>query len=635
MADPDYIDGTKAWQWSWSSDGTTGWTDIPNVTGGIYTPNVTVVGLYLQATATYNDRESTLTTRTASRATADPVLVTGEVNSAPRFLDRSPERFVNENAVPNAPVGDPVAAEDEDGDTLTYSMSGTDTDSFDINEDTGQISVADGTALDYETKTSYEVSVEATDPDGASDSVNVVIMVNDVDEPPSFIVDNTELEYAENGTSSVTTFTATDPEGGDIGWALSADDADLFSIDGGALSFNDSPDFESAADENVDNVYNLTIGASDAAGNLTEVDVTITVTNVDEAGTVTLSSFEPEEEVRITATLADPDGIASNVRWQWARSSDGSTGWVDIDEATSGIYTPVPADAYHYLRATANYEYRESATVTKTVAAATDEPVVGIPHINRGPEFVNQDPTDRTVNENSAEAALVGNPVEAVDADNDVLVYTISGVDAGSFDVIAATGQITVGAGTSLDFETRTSYMVTLTVSDPSGASDTIDVDVKVTNVDEPPTIDLTVPGPEREDAAYQENNTSPVASYTVGGQTEGFEWSLSGIDAGNFSISNSGVLTFNSPPDYENPTDNDRNNEYLISVNATDSDDKTGTTAVTDVNDTGEAAVGTYDQNADGTIDRDEALRAIRDYFSDVITKDEVLAVIMSYFIG
>ena len=639
LADPDYIDGTKAWQWSWSSDGTTGWTDIPNATGGIYAPNVTIVGLYLQATATYNDRQSPATTRIASTASANPVLAKGDVNSAPRFLDRTPERSVNENAAADAPVGDPVAAEDEDSDTLTYSMTGTDADSFDIDVDTGQISVAEGTAFDYESTISYSVTVEATDPDGDSDSVDVAIMVNDVDEPPSFTVDNTELEYAENGAGSVTTFTATDPEGGDIGWGLSDDDADLFSIDGGALSFASSPDFESPADEDTDNVYNLTIGASDAEGNLTEVDVTVTVINVDEAGTVTLSSLEPEEEVRITAALADPDGIASNIRWQWARSSDGSTGWVDIDEATSGIYTPVPADADHYLRATANYEDRESTTVTKTVAAATDEPVVGIPHINRGPEFVDQDPTDRTVNENSAEAALVGNPVEAVDADNDVLVYTISGVDAGSFDVIAATGQLTVGAGTSLDFETRTSYMVTLTVSDPSGASDTIDVDVEVTNVDEPPTIDLTVPGPEREDAAFQENSTSPVASYTVGGQTEGFEWSLSGIDAGNFSISNSGVLTFNSPPDYENPTDNDRNNEYLISVNATDSDDKTGTTAVTvtvtDVNDTGEAAVGLYDQNADGTIDRDEALRAIRDYFSDVITKDEVLAVIMSYFIG
>ena len=105
--------------------------------------------------------------------------------------------------------------------------------------------MAEGTSLDYETTNSYSVTVQATDPDGASDSVDVVIMVNDVDEPPSFTVDNTELEYAENGTASVTTFTAADPEGGDIGWALSGDDADLFAIDGGALSFNSSPDFES------------------------------------------------------------------------------------------------------------------------------------------------------------------------------------------------------------------------------------------------------------------------------------------------------------------------------------------------------------------------------------------------------
>ena len=377
LADPDFIDGTIAWQWSRSFDGATDWIDIPNATGGIYTPNVTVVGLYLQATATYNDRQSASNTRTASSVTANPVLATGEVNSPPRFLERSPERSVNENAAADAPVGDPVAAEDEDGDTLTYSMSGADADSFGINEDTGQISVADGTALDYETQTSYSVSVEATDPSGESDSVDVVIMVNDVDEPPSFTVDDTALEYAENGTASITMFNATDPEGGDVGWALSGDDSDLFSIDGGALSFNDSPDFESAADENIDNVYNLTIGASDAEGNLTEVDVTVTVTNVDEAGTVTLSSLEPEEGVRITASLADPDGRASNVRWQWARSADRSTGWVDIDEATSGIYTPVPADADHYLRATANYEDRESATVTKTADAATDEPVVG------------------------------------------------------------------------------------------------------------------------------------------------------------------------------------------------------------------------------------------------------------------
>ena len=249
------------------------------------------------------------------------------------------------------------------------------------------------------------------------------------------------------------------------------------------------------------------------------------------------------------------------------------------------------------------------------------------------------DPTTRTVNENSAVAAAVGDPVEAEDLDNDVLVYVLNGDDAELFDVISATGQITVGEGTSLNFEARRNYQVTLTVSDPSGASDTIDVNVDVTDVDEPPEIDITVPGPEREDAAYEENNTSPVATYTVGGLTEDFVWSLSGIDAGNFSISSSGVLTFNETPDYENPTDQDRNNQYLININATDSEGKTGTSpvtiTVTDVNETIAGTAERYDLNDDGAIDRGEALTAIRDYFNDDITKDQVLSVIMRYFIG
>ena len=639
LSDPDGITTQAQWQWSRSSDGLSGWTNISGAATRNYTPVEADVGGYLRAAATYEDAQSVDVEKTAHGISANPVLAKPYINQAPEFLDEEPVRTVNENAAADAPVGDPVAAEDPDDDPLTYALSAADAGSFGIDDSTGQISVPAETSLDFETKSSYAVTVTATDPSDESDSVDVTITVMDVNEPLDVTEGETDLEYAENGTDAVEQFVAVDSEGQDVSWRLSGDDANDFAITGGALTFNSSPDFENPADRGSNNVYNITVGASDTGGRLTEVDVTVTVTNVDEPGTVTLSSLEPEEGVRITAILADPDGIASNIRWQWARSSDGSTGWVDIDEATSGIYTPVPADADHYLRATANYEDRESATVTKTANAATDEPVEGIPYVNRAPTFIDADPTTRTVNENSAVAAAVGDPVEAEDLDNDVLVYVLSGDDADLFEVVAATGQITVGEGTSLNFEARRNYQVTLTVSDPSGASDTIDVDVKVTNVDEPPTIDLTVPGPEREDAAYQENNTSPVAGYTVGGQTEGFEWSLSGIDAGNFSISNSGVLTFNSPPDYENPTDNDRNNEYLISVNATDSDDKTGTTAVTvtvtDVNDTGEAAVGTYDQNADGTIDRDEALRAIRDYFSDVITKDEVLAVIMSYFIG
>ena len=47
----------------------------------------------------------------------------------------------------------------------------------------------------------------------------------------------------------------------------------------------------------------------------------------------------------------------------------------------------------------------------------------------------------------------VGSPVVAEDAEKDALTYTLTGDAADSFDINSATGQITVGAGTVLNFE--------------------------------------------------------------------------------------------------------------------------------------------------------------------------------------
>ena len=59
----------------------------------------------------------------------------------------------------------------------------------------------------------------------------------------------------------------------------------------------------------------------------------------------------------------------------------------------------------------------------------------------------------------------IGDPVTATDQDvNDTLTYTLGGTDAASFDVDSATGQIKTKA--ALDFETKETYTVTLTVSD-------------------------------------------------------------------------------------------------------------------------------------------------------------------------
>ena len=112
--------------------------------------------------------------------------------------------------------------------------------------------------------------------------------------------------------------------------------------------------------------------------------------------------------------------------------------------------------------------------------------------------------------------------------------------------------------------------------SDGGGLAGTRDVTVTVTGVDEPPMVSG------RTDILFAENSTRPVQTYTAT-DPEGaaVTWSLSGDDAGHFSISNDGVLTFDSPPDYDDPTDADAGNDYLITVQASDGD-LTGTLDVT-----------------------------------------------------
>ena len=69
---------------------------------------------------------------------------------------------------------------------------------------------------------------------------------------------------------------------------------------------------------------------------------------------------------------------------------------------------------------------------------------------------------------------------------------------------------------------------------------------------------------------AYPENATQPVAEYTATNlQTP--TWSVTGPDAAAFVLSPRGALSFTRPPDYEAPTDTDRDNRYTITVHAAD----------------------------------------------------------------
>ena len=114
---------------------------------------------------------------------------------------------------------------------------------------------------------------------------------------------------------------------------------------------------------------------------------------------------------------------------------------------------------------------------------------------NVDPEF-SADTATRSIAENSAADTAVGAVVTATDTENDTLTYSLSGTDASSFSIDSATGQIKVGSGTTLDFESSTtSYSVTVGVSDLKDSSDTADtvvddtitVTISVTDVNEPP----------------------------------------------------------------------------------------------------------------------------------------------------
>ena len=105
------------------------------------------------------------------------------VNAAPVFpATETGARSVAENSLAGTNVGDPVAATDTD--TLVYSLGGDDSSLFGLNSGTGQISVAAGTDLDYETKTTYSVTVTAADTAGQTAEIDVTISVSDVAEPP-------------------------------------------------------------------------------------------------------------------------------------------------------------------------------------------------------------------------------------------------------------------------------------------------------------------------------------------------------------------------------------------------------------------------------------------------------------------
>ena len=263
------------------------------------------------------------------------------------------------------------------------------------------------------------------------------------------------IDYPENGTAPVATYTASDPEGAMVSWSLGGVDASGFMIDNGVLSFKKSPDYETPKDggtTGTSNTYEVMVRATDETRRVASKPVMVKVTDVDEDGKVTLSARRPQTDTRFTADVTDPDGTVTDAKWQWAKAGSKNGSYRDIDKATSATYTPKDGDSGSYLRATATYEDNEDTG--KTAMMVSEFPSQRITGGNSAPEFADvQDPdgTDATdkaiakreVAENTDGGKTVGSPVVATDDDGDTLTYTLTDADVHGRlgPLLASTGQ--------------------------------------------------------------------------------------------------------------------------------------------------------------------------------------------------
>ena len=191
--------------------------------------------------------------------------------------------------------------------------------------------------------------------------------------------------YEENRAVRVAAYSVSSEADRELTWSLSGADAGRFRIDepGGVLRFDLAvvppnlfsplPDYEAPTDTGADGTYEVTVEVSDGITSQS-LAVEVTITDQDEAGTLTLSTTRPRQGEIVTATLADPDGVTGTAIYEWERS-EGRSAWHVINGASAASYTPTAADTNTFLRVTATYDDEHGSgktaqTVTPNVVLA-------------------------------------------------------------------------------------------------------------------------------------------------------------------------------------------------------------------------------------------------------------------------
>ena len=247
---------------------------------------------------------------------------------------------------------------DQASDSLTYSWEQT-SGTPDVTLNAADTDTATFTAPDTAAMLEFELTV--TDNAGIIGTDTVTITVTAPPKP--VIVGSGVVSHPEN-SKTVATFTATDADGDPVSvtWELTGADVGLLSIgDSGRLGFTNAPDYEDPLDADNDNVYQVTITATDSATDASsELAVTVTVTNDNEPGTIADIIGIAQVGQELTAgAVTDPDGETTVTRHIWQRTpgDGGDATNVHTGNFADNTYTLVAADMGATLRVAVNYDH--------------------------------------------------------------------------------------------------------------------------------------------------------------------------------------------------------------------------------------------------------------------------------------
>ena len=473
-------------------------------------------------------------------------------NDEPAFTNAPYSAAVNENDV-GAAVYTVSASDQDTADSLTFFLAGSGSADFALDSSTGAITLT--RALDYESRSSYFLSIIVLDDNGGSATTNLNVSVNDLNESPSFLTTPYSVSIAENlqtGTH-VIQVVATDEDSGDsLTYSLTGTNSSHFAISTstGLVTTTQPLDQETVG------AYTLSISVTDGDSSAMEA-LSITVIDTNDAPTFTsapysVSVVENDAAAAVYTVSATDEDTGDSVTFTLSGtgstdfSINPSTGVVTLTRALDFETTPA---YYLTIRAGDSNGGVDTTSLNVTVVDQNDSP-----------QFVNT-PYSVNIGENLPVGTTVIKGFATDDDPSDTLTYSLSGANSNHFNIGSSTGVITTAQ--ELDRENINSYSLNVSVSDGIA---TINEGITISVVD-------GNDGPTFSNAPYNASvneNVNSGSVFTVSATDEDGDtvtFSLYGVGSELFSIhANTGVVSLVDALDYETVSG------YTLTVQGSDS---------------------------------------------------------------